>query len=119
MWIEYCVTFDLLLLGGGGGKNYAWNKLKLKLTTWFSLQVTDVALVLISRDFNPEKYETLCQIFLRQYRQTGNPTTVLEGYLSVVTHGTCANDENGKFTSGDYDKKQAYAKVCLKGKNNV
>ena len=80
------------------------------------LQVTDVVLVLISRDFNPEKYETLCQIFLRQYRQTGNPTAVLEGYLSVVTRGTCANDENGKFSSGDYDNKQAYAKVCLKGK---
>ncbi|XP_076467298.1 DENN domain-containing protein 10-like [Babylonia areolata] len=77
-------------------------------------KVTDIALVLISRDFNPEKYETLCLIFLRQYKQTGNPTSMLEGYLSVVTRGTCANGENGKFSSGDYDKKQAYSKVCLK-----
>ncbi|KAK7500789.1 hypothetical protein BaRGS_00008033 [Batillaria attramentaria] len=77
-------------------------------------KVTEVALVLMSRDFNPEKYETLCQILLRQYRQTGSPTSILEGYLSVATRGTCANDENGKFSLGDYDRRQAYAKVCLK-----
>ncbi|XP_025096517.1 protein FAM45A-like isoform X2 [Pomacea canaliculata] len=77
-------------------------------------QVTEVALVLMARDFNPEKYETLCQIFLHRYRLTGNPVSVLEGYLSVVTRGTCPNDENGKFSSGDYDKRQSYAKVCLK-----
>lgn len=78
-------------------------------------QVTEVALVLLSRDFNPEKYETLCKIFLQQYQQTGSPTSILEGYLSVVTRGTCVNDENGKFLSADYDKRQAFARVCLKG----
>lgn len=77
-------------------------------------KVTDVALVLISRDFNPEKYETLCHMFMRLYMQTGSASSILEGYLSIVTQGTCDSGENGKFSSGDYDKKQAYAKVCLK-----
>ncbi|KAK6178152.1 hypothetical protein SNE40_012967 [Patella caerulea] len=76
--------------------------------------VTAFSLVLVTKDFNPERYEALCRLFSHQYAQTGNPASVLENYLSVMTRGICVNGENGKFLSKEFDNIQAYAKSQLR-----
>ena len=40
---------------------------------------------------------------------------MLESYLSVVTKGTCNGEENGMFSTKDYDIRQAYAAGSIKG----
>ncbi|RUS69832.1 hypothetical protein EGW08_022401 [Elysia chlorotica] len=71
-------------------------------------------MVLLCKDFNPEKYSVLCQLFGKQYLQTGSAAAMLERYLSVLTRGTCNSDENGKFSVNDYGAKEAYAKSQIK-----
>ncbi|ESO94949.1 hypothetical protein LOTGIDRAFT_239462 [Lottia gigantea] len=73
-------------------------------------KVNVVSLVLVTKDFNPERYETLCKLFSQLYIQTGNPAKILENYLSVMTRGVCVNGENGKFSLKEFDTKQAYGK---------
>lgn len=84
---------------------------------WFFLlfKVTHVSIVLVTKDFNPEKYEILCRILLRKYRKSGNPASLLESYLSVLTRGSCSTEENGRFSVQDYDVKRSYANTKLKG----
>jgi len=77
---------------------------------------THFSLVLMTKDFNPEKYEALCKILCKKYRQTGNPAAMLELYLHVITRGTCTTDENGKFSVRDFDNKRAFANSKLKGR---
>ena len=79
-------------------------------------QVSQFALVLLSKDFNPEKYATLCRLFSIQYKTSGNPVSLLESYLSVVTRGYCENDENEQIAVSDFPQQHAYAKSCVKGK---
>lgn len=78
-------------------------------------KVTHVSIVLVTKDFNPEKYEILCRILLRKYRKSGNPASLLESYLSVLTRGSCSTEENGRFSVQDYDVKRSYANTKLKG----
>ena len=78
-------------------------------------QVTHVSIVLVTKDFNPEKYEILCRILLKKYRKSGNPAKLLESYLSVLTRGSCSTEENGQFSVQDYDIKRSYANTNLKG----
>lgn len=82
------------------------------------MQVSHCALVLLTKDFHPEKYRTLCQILLKILCKTGSPASMLESYLSVATKGTCNGEENGKFFVKDYDARQALATVHLKGQNH-
>lgn len=79
-------------------------------------QVKAMSLILLAKDFNPEKYLTLCQILCHQYCKTGTPTSLLEIYLSVVTKGKCSTSENGKFSTQDYQIKHAFANSNLAGK---
>lgn len=72
-------------------------------------------MILYAKDFNPEKYEELSRIFSQQLRKTGSPASMLSGYLSVVTKGSCDTDENGKFSVKDHEARQAYANSKLKG----
>ena len=39
---------------------------------------------------------------------------MLEHYLSVITKGTCNNEENGKFSVIDFDSRQAFANSQVK-----
>ncbi|XP_022336546.2 DENN domain-containing protein 10-like [Crassostrea virginica] len=77
-------------------------------------KVTHVSIVLVTKDFNPEKYEILCRILLKKYRKSGNPAKLLESYLSVLTRGSCSTEENGQFSVQDYDVKRSYANTNLK-----
>lgn len=78
-------------------------------------KVQALSVVLLARDFNPEKYESLCKILAKKYCDTGSPTSLLEAYLSVVTRGMCHTSENGKFSTSDYNIKHSYAKSNLSG----
>ncbi|XP_060599901.1 DENN domain-containing protein 10-like [Ruditapes philippinarum] len=78
-------------------------------------KVTAFSVILLSKDFNPEKYEALCQILCQRYCKTGSPTSILEVYLAVVTKGKCNSEENGKFSTQDYQIKHAYANSNLAG----
>ena len=40
---------------------------------------------------------------------------MLESYLCVVTRGTCNGEENGTFSTKDYDIRRAYAAGSVKG----
>ncbi|XP_075210927.1 putative DENN domain-containing protein 10 B [Lycorma delicatula] len=87
---------------------------------WFYLSYTEVfesdnlpwvkhfVLVLWTKDFNPEKYETLCRILSKTYCKTGTPTAVLLLYLSVVTRGSCTTEENGTFLVKDFEWNSTY-----------
>ncbi|KAL4232018.1 Protein fam45a [Mactra antiquata] len=78
-------------------------------------KVKGFSLILLAKDFNPEKYLTLCQILSQQYCKKGTPVSMLEVYLSVVTKGKCSTDENGKFSTQDYQSKLAYTNSNLAG----
>ena len=79
------------------------------------LQVQSFSLVLIAKDFNPEKYQALCSILCQVYQTTGNPAKLLEHYLSVVTKGCCQGEDNGTFLVQDFEEKRAYAGGAIKG----
>ena len=81
-----------------------------------SPQVTYFSLVLLTKDFNPEKYGTLCSLLAKLYSRTGNPAAMLENYLSVVTKGMCNGEENGTFVMKNFDNQQAYVAASIKGK---
>ncbi|XP_013378729.1 protein FAM45A [Lingula anatina] len=83
------------------------------------VKVTHFSLVLVSKDFNPEKYQALCNIMCQLYKNTGNPASMLESYLAVVTKGACNGEENGKFTVSDFDARQAYIQGSLKDVINM
>ncbi|PNF20230.1 putative protein FAM45B [Cryptotermes secundus] len=83
--------------------------------TWYYISCTEVfdsdnlprvkqfALVLWSRDLNPDKYETLCRMLSKTYCKTGSPVSLLQLYLSVVTRGSCTTEENGTFLVRDFE----------------
>ena len=78
-------------------------------------QVVRFSLVLVTKDFNPEKYETLSGILCQIYQATGNPAKLLEQYLSVLTKGSCQSEDNGTFLVQEFDEKRAYAGGSIKG----
>ncbi|XP_033757595.1 DENN domain-containing protein 10-like [Pecten maximus] len=78
-------------------------------------KVTHFCLVLVAKDFNPEKYEELCKILSKRYQRSGNATSILESYLSVFTRGSCPTDDNGHFSAKEYGSKKAYLKSELRG----
>lgn len=76
-------------------------------------RVQAFSVILLTKEFNPEKYETLCRILCQCYCKTGTPISLLEIYLAVVTKGKCNTEENGKFSVQDYQTKLAYANSNL------
>lgn len=64
---------------------------------FFFFKVIYVSIVFVIKDFNLEKYEILCRIFLRKYRKFGNFVFFLESYFSVFIRGSCSIEENGRF----------------------
>lgn len=61
------------------------------------------ALVVWSRDLNPDKYETLCRMLSKTYCKTGSPVSMLQLCLSVMTRGSCVTEENGTFLVRDFE----------------
>ncbi|KAF4532593.1 hypothetical protein B566_EDAN013371 [Ephemera danica] len=77
-------------------------------------KVKQFALVLWTKDFNPEKYETLCRILSKTYCKTGNPVAMLTLYLSVATRGVCTTEENGTFLARDFDSSKNFTNTHVK-----
>ncbi|XP_033114866.1 DENN domain-containing protein 10-like [Anneissia japonica] len=77
-------------------------------------KVKAFSLVLLCKDFNPEKYIALCQILCNAYVKTGRPSSMLGSYLSVLTKGSCASENNGTFLVKDFDVRKAYAESNLR-----
>ena len=81
------------------------------------LQVKIFSLVLLARDFNPEKYSLLSEILCHAYLASGSPASMLEHYLSVVTKGSCRSEDNGMFKVQDFDMRKAFAAASVKGRS--
>ena len=78
-------------------------------------QVKQFAFVIWAKDYNPEKYETLCRILSKRYCKTGNPAVVLQLYLSVLTRGVCTTEENGTFLTADFEARKNNVNTQIKG----
>lgn len=93
---------------------------------WYYINCTEVfetdnlpmlkqfALILWAKDFNPEKYETLCRILSKTYCKTGNPAVMLQLYLSVITRGSCTTEENGTFLAREFESRKNNTHSVLK-----
>ena len=68
------------------------------------------------KDFCPEKYKALCKIMSSKFMKTGDASTMLESYLSVITKGSCSNDDNGLFLAKDFDPRMSYVASPISGK---
>ena len=54
----------------------------------------------------------MCNKFIK----TGDASSMLEPYLSVVTKGSCPNDEDGSFLVKDFDPRLSYVASPISGK---
>ncbi|XP_011501316.1 PREDICTED: protein FAM45A-like [Ceratosolen solmsi marchali] len=66
-------------------------------------KVKQFAIVLLTTDYCPQKYELLCKIFSKTYNQSGDPVEILKLYLSAYTKGSCITKDNESFSSNDFD----------------
>ncbi|KAG1655698.1 Protein FAM45A [Nymphon striatum] len=82
-------------------------------------KVKQFFLILVTKDFNPEKHQRLGRILSKSYSSTGSPASILQLYLSVITRGSCSTEENGTFLIKDYDQRLAFASVSLKNVINT
>lgn len=104
MWFRYCHHHD----------------------DWFYMYQTEVfdsdnlsrvrlfVLILRTKDFSPEKYETLARILSKVYCKTGDPTALLRLFLSVAIKGSCTTEENGTFLLKDFERKRNLTQVPIK-----
>mmetsp|Transcript_17122 Transcript_17122/g.28607 ORF Transcript_17122/g.28607 Transcript_17122/m.28607 type:complete len:352 (+) Transcript_17122:49-1104(+) len=73
-------------------------------------EITSSALCVVTKTFNPEKYQVMLKVLHEQFLSSGDPTKILEGYLSV--HAT------GKFKAFDManfrDEDAQLSECCLK-----
>lgn len=93
---------------------------------WFYMYQTEVfdsdnlsrvrlfVLVLHTRDFSPDKYETLARILSKVYCKTGDPTALLRLFLSVSVKGSCTTEENGTFLLKDFECRRSLTQVPIK-----
>lgn len=80
--------------------------------------IENASVCIICRTFNPEKYYALCQILIEQYIGTGDPTKLLEGFLSVHTTGNFSNLA-GTFDMTAYKDTDAYTRVSILSELNA
>ena len=83
-------------------------------------EVNQFSVVVVSKDFNPEKYETLSKIFVKIYSKTGEIQRLLSYYLSVLITGSFSVSEDlqnncQKFNFDDYESMEAiHSKTGIK-----
>ncbi|XP_014208839.1 putative protein FAM45B [Copidosoma floridanum] len=64
-------------------------------------KVKQFAIILLSKEYCPQKYEILCKIFSKSYNRNGNPLEILKLYLSAFVKGSFVTD-NEVFQSNDF-----------------
>ncbi|KXJ22940.1 Protein FAM45A [Exaiptasia diaphana] len=85
-------------------------------------KVTHITVAVVTKDFNPEKYKTLCRILCSKLLQTGSPASMLQSYLSVFTKGSCKDDDdhdNEDFSVKEYDPRKAFIEKSIKDVVNI
>ncbi|XP_073969180.1 DENN domain-containing protein 10-like [Rhodnius prolixus] len=96
-------------------KNYIYGRWKKK---WFYINVIEcdsekmqenslIGVVIWTKEFNPDKYRTLASLLCRTYHESGDPTKVLQLYLSVFTKEIDSN-ENGSLLFKEYCSYNAF-----------
>jgi hypothetical protein len=68
------------------------------------------ALCVVSKSFNPEKYGAMLAVLHEQFLASGDPTTILEGYLSIHATGKFKGFDSATFR----DEDALLAECCLK-----
>ena len=51
-----------------------------------------------------------------KFIKSGDASSMLEPYLSVITKGSCSNDEDGLFLVKDFDPRMSYVASPISGK---
>ena len=79
-------------------------------------KVTDFSVVILSKDFNPEKYRHMASIFGSTYLSQGTLVSILTHYLSVYTREEISSPPSNcdSFTVKNYSIKKAYVACCFK-----
>jgi len=70
-------------------------------------KVTSIGLCVLSEIFNPAKYQSLLEIFVKMYMEKNSPIPILEGYLSVFTRRKIESS-SGNFIDADFDNRRAF-----------
>lgn len=68
--------------------------------------VTSASICACTRSFNPEKFYAFLMVLFEQYLSNGDPTKILEGYLSIHTTGNFSNSA-GTFDTSLYKDNDA------------
>ncbi|CAB3987504.1 Hypothetical predicted protein [Paramuricea clavata] len=82
-------------------------------------KVTHFAVVLVTKDFNPERYEELSELFRRSYMDTGSPTVLLQQYLAVMTKGSCETAGEEIFDISNFAPRKAFLSASIKDVINI
>mmetsp|Transcript_54870 Transcript_54870/g.151262 ORF Transcript_54870/g.151262 Transcript_54870/m.151262 type:complete len:283 (-) Transcript_54870:114-962(-) len=73
--------------------------------------VSAVSVVILSKTFNPEKFQALLTLLAGQYVKTGDPIRILGSYLSVFTTKQVKVDDES-WSASAYNDKQALLAGC-------
>lgn len=74
-----------------------------------------LSISVISKAFNPERYGALLRVLVPKYAASGDPTSVLEGYLSIFTTGAITVPGGGPrldLADAKFDGKRALLANC-------
>ena len=64
-------------------------------------EITASALCIVTKVFNPEKYQALLLVLHEQFLSSGDPTKILEGYLSVYASEKFKSFDMSSFQDSD------------------
>jgi hypothetical protein len=64
-------------------------------------EITASSLCVVTKVFNPEKYQALLEVLHEQFLSSGDPTKILEGYLSVYASGKFKSFDMSSFQDSD------------------
>ncbi|CAI8050713.1 DENN domain-containing protein 10 [Geodia barretti] len=80
-------------------------------------RVTTFCVIVLAKDFNPEKYQQLCGIFAAAYLSGGSPVSIVPHFLSVFTRGEITQPPVScrPFSVRDHDIRKAYVACSFKG----
>lgn len=66
-------------------------------------------IVLITNDFNPEKYDSLSKYLAKSYQRNGDVNKLLSIYLSLIINGSCSTEQNGSFQYNSFNQLEIMA----------
>ncbi|XP_019849424.1 PREDICTED: protein FAM45A-like [Amphimedon queenslandica] len=73
-------------------------------------KVSSFCVVILTKDFNPEKYNHLAEIFSQDYLSSGDPVSIVTHFLSVYTRGEVTDPPPSckEYHEKNYDIRRAY-----------